>query len=177
MTESDLAQVAKPHLVVTPPPRSRDKRSYLVFRQPTGSLLFIAGAMIDADGTGPSHGDPCKQNETSFRVQGASLNADRDNYIALPPEVIRSVAPRVLGCAVEITDMRCRRKVLAIVGDVGPRGKLGEISIAAARDLLINPDPVHGGISERVFLYRIYPGVPGVIAGDVVQLQRFGMPQ
>jgi hypothetical protein len=38
----------------------------------------------------------------------------------------------------------------AVVGDIGPRGLIGEASYATAKGLGINPDPRHGGASSGV---------------------------
>jgi Fungal chitosanase of glycosyl hydrolase group 75 len=46
----------------------------------------------------------------------------------------------------------------AIYADNGPVNKIGEISIALAKELGVNPDPKSGGSEESDFLYVVFPG-------------------
>jgi hypothetical protein len=45
-----------------------------------------------------------------------------------------------------------------IVADSGPDGQLGEISIAAAKNLNLNPSPRDGGTQANKILYVFFPG-------------------
>lgn len=49
------------------------------------------------------------------------------------------------------------KKCLAIVADIGPRGKIGEGSMALAKALQINANPRHGGTSSGVS-YFVFSG-------------------
>ena len=42
-------------------------------------------------------------------------------------------------------------------GDIGPRDKIGEISIYLAKCLKVNPDPKRGGIASGI-VYVVFPG-------------------
>src|SRR5215469_2710446 len=53
-----------------------------------GKVRYKSKAAIDADGIGPSHGDPDKQDDTSLHHNGQPLNADVDQYIVVPPAFI-----------------------------------------------------------------------------------------
>jgi hypothetical protein len=81
------------------------------------------------------------------------LNSSEVPYIAIPPDA------RPLGvhlgdvCVVFHKDFFCG----AIVGDVGPRGKFGEISIKLAENLSIPSSPKNGGVGRSV-RYVIFPG-------------------
>jgi len=133
-----------------------------------GSIVYWGPAMIDGDGTGLPHGDPDYQSTTSYKPD---LNADIDCYIVLPPQVIKAVAPIVLGCKAEVLNTITGLWTPAVVGDVGPHSKIGEISIATAEAIGVPSSPTTGGISDRVIYYRVYPGVPAVVNGKTYTLQ------
>jgi Fungal chitosanase of glycosyl hydrolase group 75 len=46
----------------------------------------------------------------------------------------------------------------AVFADSGPVNKIGEISIALAKELGVNPDPQSGGSEDSSFLYVVFPG-------------------
>ena len=120
-----------------------------------GSLAFQAGAAIDVDGSGASHGDPCKQWQTSLTTKdGKSLNADNTPYFVLPPQVAKKygIKPGDLG-----TISYNGKTIPAIFGDVGPKNKIGEVSRYAAQQLGINASPTSGGVSSGVS-YNVFPG-------------------
>lgn len=132
-------------------------------------IRFRAKGRIDDDGTGPSHGDRYHQSDTSLHHFGRALNADEDHYIVLPPQVIHSVVPVVLGCQAYVT-YRGKREA-AVVGDVGPHSRLGEISVALAQSLSIDPNPNSGGVDSDDLFYEVYPGVPAVVGNKTYSLQ------
>ena len=134
-----------------------------------GKVRYKAKAAIDADGSGPSHGDPDKQDDTSLHHNGQPLNADVDQYIVVPPAIISGVKPIVLGSQAHVTFGG--KTVPAVVGDIGPHRKLGEISVACARALSIPSSPVSGGVDEHVVEYVIEPGVAADVNGVNYQLQ------
>ena len=137
-----------------------------------GSITFKAKAAIDGDGAGASHGDPDFQAQTSLRHKdGSYLNADTERYIALSPDIMKGVAPVVLGSQVHLKNALNDKECDAVVGDIGPHRKLGEISIACAKALGINPSPTRGGEDRHAVLYTIYPGVPAVVDGIEYDLQ------
>lgn len=135
-----------------------------------GIVRWTSKANIDGDGIGPSFGDPCYQADTSYHRNGRPLNANVDRYIALPPLVINGVGPIVLGCQV-----RARYKggewVTGLVGDVGPKSKIGEMSEAFARALGIPWSPNTGGVPAGVE-WEVDPGVPAVVDGETFELQK-----
>jgi len=139
-----------------------------IFIDDDGKIHFTADADIDTDGTGDHHGDKTAQNETTLKLNGRNLNADEDKFIVVPPVIIQSVDPIVLGCQARVfyrgnmTD--------AVVGDVGPHKKIGEVSRATAIALGINPDPNRGGAESGV-TYAIWPGKPAIVDGKQYSLQ------
>ncbi len=130
-----------------------------------GTVTYHAKAAIDTDGSGPLHGDPCAQRDTSLHWQGRALNADEDKYVVVPPAIIKGVKGTVLGCQANLTNTRTGLTTEAVVGDIGPKAKLGEISVACATALGINPSPTSGGEAAHVVFYALKPGVPAVVDG------------
>lgn len=134
-----------------------------------GSVRYHAKAAIDSDGVGPHHGDHTAQDDTSLKLNGKSLNADVDCYIVVPPAIIRGVVPIVLGCQAHVTYKG--RSTDAVVGDIGPRAKLGEISCATAIALGIDPSPVNGGVDSQSVSYVLWPGKAAVVNKIAYDLQ------
>lgn len=134
-----------------------------------GSISFQAKAAIDSDGLGPHHGDRTAQDETSLKLNEKSLNADEDCYIVVPPAIINGVGPVVLGCQAHV--VYGKHSTDAVVGDIGPHKKLGEISCATASALGMNPSPVNGGVDSHDVFYILWPGKPAVVNGKSYNLQ------
>jgi hypothetical protein len=122
-------------------------------------LEWTAKMAVDTDGSGPLHGDPDAQKDTSLHVNGKPLNADVDRYIVVPPAIIQVVEGIVLGCHAVVTNTLNNKTTDAVVGDVGPAKKLGEASVATAAAVGVDPSPTRGGIEAHVIRYRIYPGM------------------
>lgn len=136
-----------------------------------GRVFFHAKAAIDCDGAGPHYGDPDAQSETSLHQHGKSLNADVDHYIVVPPIIIHGVTPIVLGCRARITNEKNGRSTEGVVGDIGPKAKIGEISRAVAIALGIDPSPTHGGLDDHIVFYELWPGISAVVNGVIYTLQ------
>lgn len=142
---------------------------HLITVEDSGVVSYTAKMAIDGDGSsGNTYHDPDWQGETSLKVHGVSLNAETERYIVVPPAIIQGVAPVVLGCQAFVTYRGTR--VSAVVGDIGPRTKLGEASIACAKSLNIPYSPLTGGVESGV-TYEIHPGVPAVVDGKTYPLQ------
>lgn len=133
-----------------------------------GSLTWTAGAQIDGDGTGPSHGDPAYQNGTTYRP---SLDADEDRYIVVPPQLRLKPDGIVMGCQARIVNTVTGHATDCVVGDVGPARKLGEISIAAAKAVDVPASPTTGGVARKIISYTIFPGRPAIVCGKQYHLQ------
>jgi len=140
-----------------------------IWKQPDGRITFTADASIDVDGSGDSHGDPYYQPDTSLHRDGEPLNSDVERYIVVPPSVVKFVVPVVLGCLAKVTYRG--KTVDAVVGDIGPSRRSGEISYSLARALNINPNPINGGVDEIEVTYEIFPGVAALVDGVQYQLQ------
>ncbi len=133
-----------------------------------GSVCFTSKAAIDSDGTGPHHGDKTAQDQTSYKPD---LNADIDRYIVVPPAIRNGVKGVVMGCLANVTNTRTGAHTAAVVGDVGPHKKLGEISCATATAIGLNPSPVSGGVDEHIIKYVLFPGIPAIVNGKQYVLQ------
>lgn len=144
------------------------KQPSTVYLQPDGSVTWRGKASIDGDGAGPSHGDPDFQADTTLHWNGDPLNSDTDRYIVAPPAVIHGVKGVVLGCQAIVTYHG--NQCTAVVGDVGPRDKIGEISIACARALNIPSSPNTGGVDSGVN-YIIFPDTAAQVDGKTYTLQ------
>ena len=122
------------------------------------SVTYTAKAAIDGDGSGDNAcNDPDFQPDTSLHhEEGSALESETEPYIAVPPAIICGVKGIVLGCKAVVKYNGL--SVNAVVGDVGPHAKLGEISIACAEALQIPSSPLTGGVDSGVF-YQLWPGI------------------
>lgn len=102
----------------------------------------------------------------------AYLDAETVPYIVVPPIIIQSVAGAVKGCRARATNLRNSKVVDAVMGDVGPRTKNGEGSMALARLLGLRFSPRNGGEDRPFIVYELWPGEFGEIDGKKIPLQR-----
>ena len=136
-----------------------------------GTVSFTAGARIDTDGSGPLHGDPCAQRDTTLHFEGKALNADVDRYIVTPPLIIHGVKGIVMGCQAHVRNIKNGKETYAVVGDIGPSRKIGEVSVATAAALGINPSPTKGGTDEHIVEYVLWPNKAASVDGKHYSLQ------
>jgi hypothetical protein len=137
-----------------------------------GSLTYLAGCQSDGDGSGGnSYNDPDFQDATSLKLDGKSLNAEVDRYIVVPPAIIRAVSGIVLGCQARAQNIQNGKVTDAVIGDVGPRKKLGEASIATLEALGIPSSPISGGTNLRIVKVTLWPGKAANVGGKQYQLQ------
>ncbi|MCX5797102.1 MAG: glycoside hydrolase family 75 protein [Elusimicrobia bacterium] len=117
-------------------------------------MVVRAGMAIDTDGKTANydpriHNDPYRQARTSLRYSdGSSLNPAEIPYVVVPKR-----HQSLLGDLVEVE--YGGRRVMAVVGDCGPR--FGEGSVALAESLGIPASGTSGGVSGGV-TYSFYPG-------------------
>jgi hypothetical protein len=135
-------------------------------------VQFRAGMAIDADGSGGNlFSDPDFQPDTSLHYKGEPLNANEVPYVVVPPIIIQRTVGVVLGCICRVTNLNTGVVVTAVVGDVGPRSKIGEGSIQLARLVGIPENPRTGGDSRPIIHYQIWPGMPATVNGITYDLQ------
>jgi hypothetical protein len=84
------------------------------------------------------------------------LNATRIPYIALPPDFTRNFGIRLGDLAVVVNQVT-GRMAYAIYADTGPKGRIGEGSIALAKALKMPSSPRTDGVADGI-TYLIFPG-------------------
>jgi uncharacterized Zn-binding protein involved in type VI secretion len=144
----------------------------------TSALGFKGPSAICADGAPKAVAGDTYQPTTSFQfTDGSQVNADKVPYVVLPrtknaagdwasPDRVSgnpfNNAGVQRGDYVLVRNPQNGKSVYAIYGENGPSGQVGEISIAAARALGINPSPTKGGFTNmtdsQYLQYEIYPG-------------------
>ena len=115
---------------------------------------------VCTDGSGPSHGDNWHQDETAGAyADGTYLNADVTPYLVLPPQGYKALGTshaRVGDlCVLRYQD----RWTPALLGEVGPKTKIGEASYKALQELtgLAEVNPNAGKIPSGVECL-VFPG-------------------
>ena len=93
----------------------------------------------------------------------AYVDSETVPYIVIPPLVYQKTAGVVRGCKARVTFQG--KVVDCVVADLGPKTKVGELSIAAARAVGIPPSPRTGGRETPDVLYELWPGeaAPGFV--------------
>lgn len=102
-------------------------------------------------------------------TQRRYVNAETAPFIVVSPLIRQRAKGIVLGCKARVTYNG--KSIDAVVADIGPRSKAGEISIEAAKRLGIPSSPKTGGIDDGVVLYELWPGEAAVIDSVVYELQ------
>lgn len=126
-------------------------------------------------------GDPSPGNyisTTSYEIQSAPkgtqrryLNSEKIPFGVVSPKIVLAVAGTILGARMRVSFRN--RSVEAMVGDIGPLRKAGEISIRLAELLGIPSDPRRGGRDRADITYEIFPDEPAVIDGVTYSLQKY----
>jgi hypothetical protein len=88
----------------------------------------------------------------------AYVDAETVPYIVVPPLIVQKTFGAVRGCKARVTWKG--RSVECVVADKGPRDKIGELSIAAARAVGMPSSPRSGGTVHAEVLYELWPGQP-----------------
>jgi hypothetical protein len=123
------------------------------------ALDYLANAgEADGDPVKQKNSDPCPgyyvsptaYEHVDYAHTDPRRYLDSENVIfsVTPPQLRQLVGPVVLGCQVRMENLENGKVVWGLVGDVGPKDKLGEASIAAAEALGIPSSPKNGGTSE-----------------------------
>ena len=133
-------------------------------------VRFTGNLDVCTDGTGSSHGDPHYQPQTAYYNGGKFLNADKDFYIVVPPQVRRMVRPVVMGCQAKLTRISTKQSHDAVTGEIGPPNKTGEAAICLARWLNSGVN-ARIGDSKRDYIYELWPGVPARVRDKTYKLE------
>ena len=142
-----------------------------IYAEDDGSYVyFISDLDICNDGSGPKHGDSSYQSQTAYYNGGKFLNADKDKYIVIPPQVRSMVGPVVMGCKARASNLEANVRYAAVTGDIGPDDKTGEAAYCLAKKL--NPKITHNsGDEQMIYLYELWPGIPAVVDGKHYKLE------
>jgi len=145
--------------------------SVTIYATPKGDYVcFVSDLDVCTDGSGPSHGDPYYQPQTAYYNSGKFLNADKDKYIVIPPQVRSMVNPVVMGCQGKLTNLDTMKQSAAVTGEIGPKDKTGEAAICLAK--LMNPKvTAKSGDSRLIYFYELWPGKAAVVDGKKYKLE------
>lgn len=99
----------------------------------------------------------------------AYVDSETVPYVVVPPLIVQKTKGVVRGCLARIAYKA--KTVICVVADKGPRSKIGELSIAAARRIGIPSSPKSGGISNNGILYELWPGKAALVDGFQYELQ------
>jgi hypothetical protein len=146
-----------------------------IYRNEDASYInFLSDLDICNDGSGPDHGDQDYQAMTAYYSGGIEggkyLNADKDKYIVVPPQIRSMVPGVVMGCRGKVTNMQTGVSREGVIGDIGPTDKTGETAYCLAK--IVNPSvSYNSGDKNRIYLYELWPGVPAKEGGFTYKLQ------
>jgi len=138
-----------------------------------GAVTWTGHARIDDDGSDNRFGDPDWQQGTSLVHNGKPVDAESVAYIVVPPLILMAVHGVVLGCQAHCVNHANGMECDAVVADVGPHAKIGEMSCQCARDLGMSGNPNTGGTDDNVIEYVIFPGQPATVKGETFSLQPY----
>lgn len=86
------------------------------------------------------------------------VNSEIEPFIVLPKHWRHEIPGVVLGCRATVTDTRSGLEVEAVVADFGPKGHIGEASMAVCRALGLSDNPKNGGSESPHYRYTFFPG-------------------
>lgn len=129
----------------------------------SGEAIWFRGDLdVDCDGgtSAACRADPDYQSSTSAVTStGQPLDASRLNFVVVPLDTDGfSFSSRNVKSGTVVAVVYGGRLAYGIVGDLGPRGTIGEASAYMAEQLGINPSPTSGGVESGV-TYVLFPGV------------------
>jgi hypothetical protein len=126
-----------------------------------GAVQFKAAMNVDTDGgsSAESRSDRYYQSQTSMKLGGRYLDADRLPFIVLPPGLVRETGAK-LGDLVHVE--KDGKSMYAIYGDGGPSGKIGEASMYMTK--FFDPRSGPNRAATGTYTYTVLPGT-GAAAG------------
>jgi len=133
------------------------------------------GVLIDnGDGSPMSDGNGNWYSSTAYAWKGRPIptryvDATTVPYAVVNPLVRKHAVGVVIGCRARISFNN--NAIDAVVADVSGTNDIGELSIAAARQLGIPDSPRHGGAAAGV-LFEFWPGSAALIGGEIYELLR-----
>jgi hypothetical protein len=141
-----------------------------IYEDEHGRVHFVSDLDVCVDGSGDDHGDPYFQSQTAYWNNGKFLNADKDKYVVVPPQIRSGVAGVVMGCQARVSNTKTGVVSDGVVGEIGPKDKTGECAICLAQ--VLNPEvTANCGDSNRIYKYEIWPGKAAVVDGKKYALE------
>lgn len=102
------------------------------------------------------------------------LNSESIPFIVIEDFIRHKCSGIAMGSLARVTNLKPGpnhgKSAWSMVGDTGPLRKIGEISIAAARQIGVDSNARTGGESQRVIKYEFWPGVPALLNGQQYSL-------
>lgn len=133
-------------------------------------IRFVSDLDICNDGTGPDYNDPSYQSETAYYNHGNFLNADKDKYIVIPPQLRALTEGVVMGCQARLTNLKTGVWHAAVTGEIGPDDITGEAAYCIAK--IVNPAISHNvGDDNMIYLYELWPDIPATVNGVEYHLE------
>jgi len=127
-------------------------------------LYMRAKFDVDADGhpnvkkIDPKHGS--LHTTLRYADNKGSVDADAVPYVVLPKGQFKDHGVKVGDLAL-VRNKENGNLTVAVFGDVGPKHKRGEGSMALARELGLDPNPRHGGTQSKNIEYLAIPNSGG----------------
>lgn len=137
----------------------------------TGLCWYVSDGDIDGDGGKNVDKDPDWQKDTALHFEGKPIDALSVAGIVVPTWLPGKVKGIVLGCQAEVINLTNMKGCPAVVHDLGPTNKNGEITPYLAQQLGVNSNAKTGGEDDPIFLFRFWPGKAAVVHGVTFQLQ------
>jgi hypothetical protein len=142
-----------------------------IYQEADGCYVYFTSNLdICNDGSGPAHGDPYHQSQTAYYNGGKFLNADKDKYVVVPPQIRKMVPGVVMGCQARVTNLETGVSHDGVVGDIGPEEKTGETAYCLAK--IVNPRITYNtGDDKLIYLYELWPDEPAKVDGKTYKLE------
>jgi len=126
------------------------------------------------DGKPTSDGSGNWYSQTTYGWKGRAITTRFVDATAVPYAVVNPIVRKkavgiVIGCRARITYKK--KSIDAVVADVSGPGDIGELSIAAAKQLGVPDSPRKGGVTKGV-LFEFWPGSAALLQGEIYELQR-----
>lgn len=106
-------------------------------------------------------------SKTAYKARGmrsddpaAYIDSVTYPYIVVPPVIRQRAQGIVLGCLCRATRISTGKSAFGGVCDIGPRNRVGELSIMMAELIGIPSSPRNGGIELDDVLYELWPDTP-----------------
>ena len=129
-------------------------------------IALKSDADVDNDNSSATTGGP-QQGGTSFKIDGKSLDPDKETFFVKPTQgaigkalTQKGLVLGDLGIAFKVQPDGSVKSTVGIIGDNGPKGMTGEIATHGIGQLGANTNPDNGGVEENSVFYFFFLGLP-----------------